>query len=355
MSFGSSKSSGDNRFSRTGTASTETFRDLLPEHIDLFRQALGSVAPTASSSQADSRLQSELSQTNSNSPYQDELTSFIQSVLPGSGFAGQASLSSQANVNPYGSGYAENTFGRYATDAGEVMSQARSGPMMNRGGTAANGYMQARALNDLSLNREQVLQSNRIADSNISQGAAQAHSQVGMQRTGLGLQGVGIGQGDYQQNRQLGLGAVDRVNQRNSLFGELVPSYATMNSPVKGLESNNLSGQGSQSSTAMGVSGGCCWIFLESYYGQMPSSVRLFRDIWAPEESTMRKGYRRMASYLVPLMRTSKVVRRLVWYGMVSPMTKYGERYFKLENKGIMNTLVTKGWFKIWNILGRKK
>lgn len=353
MSFGSSKSSNDNRFARTGHATTTTYRELTPELIELFNQGLNASRPGSASVGVDPRLAYEIGQYTSGAPYQSELTNYIQSLLPGTSIGGQASLTSQANVNPYGGGFEQRTFDRYAADAQEVMAQARSGPMMNRGGTAANGYMQAQALNDISLDRERVLQGNRIADSQISQGAAGTLASVQSDRARAGLQGVALGFDNFNNNRQTGMGAVDRAQRGNSMFNELVPSFATMNSPVHGSESNDLSGRGSQTSSSMGVSGGCCFIFMEAYHGKMPKEVRFYRDMFAPESSERREGYIKMAKWLVPLMRTNEGVRDLTWRWMVKPLSDYGVAYFKGEEQGLKNRLLKGFWFKTWELIGK--
>lgn len=97
----------------------------------------------------------------------------------------------------------------------------------------------------------------------------------------------------------------------------------------------------------------CCWIFLESYYGNMPWWVRRCRDaFYTPER---RQGYKLMAKYLVPLMRKYAFIRMLVNDIIVGPLTIYGGYLYRVEGyeDGRRYEGYTKFWFKTWEILGR--
>jgi hypothetical protein len=104
----------------------------------------------------------------------------------------------------------------------------------------------------------------------------------------------------------------------------------------------------------MSMLGACCWIYFEAYMGAMPEHVRQCRDEFAPESSARRAGYRRMAMWLVPAMRVSKVARILVWMLMVYPMSCWGG--FHKGVKGYENCWVFRPfvwmWFKIWEATG---
>jgi hypothetical protein len=64
----------------------------------------------------------------------------------------------------------------------------------------------------------------------------------------------------------------------------------------------------------------------------------------------MAAGYRRMANWLVPLMRENEYVRKLVWYTMVNPITKH-----LLCPKRNWNKRITHFWLHVWAFLGRNK
>lgn len=119
----------------------------------------------------------------------------------------------------------------------------------------------------------------------------------------------------------------------------------------------DLVGKGSQTTSSWNMSAGCCWIFLEAYYGEMPWWVRECRDELAPESSARREGYRKMASVLVDKMKESEFCRTWVWQQMVLPITLYGG-YLKgvkgYEQYGSFKC-ITDMWFNIWEKLGENK
>lgn len=98
----------------------------------------------------------------------------------------------------------------------------------------------------------------------------------------------------------------------------------------------------------------CCFIFMEAYEGKMPAHVRACRDEFAPENSKRRKGYIRMARWLVPAMRASEAVRQLVWDFMIWPMTQWGGFHKKVRGyeNGAKYHFAVKFWFKVWEALG---
>jgi hypothetical protein len=93
----------------------------------------------------------------------------------------------------------------------------------------------------------------------------------------------------------------------------------------------------------------CCFIFLEAYNGQLPESVRLCRDIYYQSDPQLATGYKRMATWLVPMMRKSRVVSWLVNHTMVKPITRYGE--WLVGNKEtfcVGDKMIRDFWFSIW-------
>lgn len=107
-------------------------------------------------------------------------------------------------------------------------------------------------------------------------------------------------------------------------------------------------------SSLAGMMSMCCFIFMEAYHGDMPWWVRECRDEFAPESTTRREGYIRMASWLVPAMRRSSLVRLLVWHLMISPLTKWGGWYKKVpgyEKCSVLRPIVS-FWFSVWELMG---
>jgi len=101
------------------------------------------------------------------------------------------------------------------------------------------------------------------------------------------------------------------------------------------------------------ATGVCCWIFMESYNGKMPHSVRVCRDYFYFKEPRLSKGYKRMATWLVPLMQKYQVIRWLVDITMIKPCTSYGEYLIgnqRITMKQKLNKMILKGWFMIWRL-----
>ena len=93
----------------------------------------------------------------------------------------------------------------------------------------------------------------------------------------------------------------------------------------------------------------CCFIFLEAYHGNIPSHVRKYRDKVYNKNHDIATGYRRMAKWLVPSMQRFSLVRFLVWYLMVLPITKNCTSNKKMSKARI----ITHFWLRVWAILGK--
>ena len=287
-------------------------------------------------------------------PYQPELCRIIRSNLPEIQQPGFASLTAQSQVNPYSSQYADETFNQYADQMQRAMSGARSGPTMTRGGTAASGFAEAQAANDLALQRAEMLQRNRQVDTTISQSAAQQLGQGRAQMNQTALGGIQSQFGNFYNLLQDKQSASALASERLKMYDDLVPAFTNLASRVVGTEDNNLSGYGNQTTQSLGAGLNlCCFIFLEAYHGQLPDVVRRYRDLKAPENSARRKGYIRMSRWLVPAMRVSGFSRIAVGCLLTRPLTCYG-KYFYGQNKiGILFKPVEMFWMKLWEKLGK--
>lgn len=356
MSAGGSSSSGDTRFSRQGTTSTTSFRELTPQQLGLFNQGFGATQPGASNSMLDSQFSSHMTRGLENTPYQPELCNIIRSSMPTLGQPGQLNLTGQAERNIYSNEYAENTYNRYADEVQRAIGMARSGPQATRGGTAAQGFMQAEAVNGLGRNREDVLVRNRQADAQIGQGAAQTMGGVRAQTTGSALQGIGTQHGNFYNLLQDQSRAAQQTMEQTKQFTDLIPVFATLASALKGVESNNLTGLGNQSAQSAGASFSlCCFIFMEAYNGTLPTSVRRYRDLKAPESSRRRNGYIRMSRWLVPAMRVFGFSRCATNLLLIKPLTCYGEWFYGNNRFGWVFKPVEVFWMKVWELIGKEK
>ena len=103
----------------------------------------------------------------------------------------------------------------------------------------------------------------------------------------------------------------------------------------------------------LGTTAQCCFIFLEAYNGIMPWWVRRCRDaFYTPSR---RKGYVRMAKFLVPIMEKSPFVRQLVNDLMIAPLTSYGGYLYRVKGyeDGLKYKAHTGFWFKTWELIGK--
>lgn len=354
MSAGGSTGSSDSRFNRNGTVDTTSWRGLGStengKFHDLFTQLNDSNSNAAISPMATKQINRGWEDV----PYTDALCQVIRANMPTQLVPGQQSLEQQAAINPYSQNYANNTFDRYADEVQRAMATSRSGPMATRGGTAAQGFMQADVMNQAGLNREQVLAQNRQTDAGIQQGAAGQLAGERNQMNSTALQGMGTGWGSYYNLLDSQQKAGQLVGQRSKIYSDLLPTYTSLATPMYGRESNNLSGRGAQTSSSMGAGVNlCCFIFLEAYNGTLPDSVRRYRDMAAPENSARRKGYIRMSKWLVPAMRVSGVPRALTNHLLVKPLTKYGEWFYGKNRTGWVFWPVKQLWFGIWTLTGK--
>lgn len=102
------------------------------------------------------------------------------------------------------------------------------------------------------------------------------------------------------------------------------------------------------SSVSSGIGSICCFIFMEAYNGKLPWYVRAARDLHYEKEPGLAIGYRKMATWLVPLMQKSKVTRWLVNVLMIKPLTAHGAWLFNLNRYGFLATPIKSFWFAVW-------
>ena len=356
MSGGGSVSSGDTKFERKGTATTTSFRDLSGKHEERFRVGLNATAPGAADDSVGPMLKNRIRGDTDDRPYTEAICNLIRSNMPQQRTPMEANMMQQAGRDVYSQDYADNTFQRYSAEVQNAMANARSGPAMTRGGTAAQGFAQAQVMNDLGLNREAVLTQNRNADAQISQGAT---GMIGQNRHMMNADATGaINQGyqGYGQFLQNMMAAAGLASERTKMYNDLVPTFATLESKMIGTEENDLHGRGAQTSSSMG--GGinvCCFIMMEGFLGEMPPHVRACRDEFAPESSARRNGYIRMSRWLVPAMRTSGFVRKLVHHLLIAPLTRWGAWHMKVPggSRRCLDALAKNAWFKFWELTGK--
>lgn len=116
-----------------------------------------------------------------------------------------------------------------------------------------------------------------------------------------------------------------------------------------------MQGVGALGSIGAGAAAGaaCCFIFLEACNGELPYTVRKYRDLYYHAEPSIAIGYKRMASWLVPLMARFDFVKSLVNEIMVKPIISYGNYLEGHTTNGSQYKTHTNVWLKIWKFLGR--
>lgn len=95
----------------------------------------------------------------------------------------------------------------------------------------------------------------------------------------------------------------------------------------------------------------CCFIFLEIYNGELPWYVRVERDNYYRSDPRLPIGYKKMAKWLVPLMRRFKSIRRIVNYTMVKPLSWFGGWKWNVNKWGFLGWPFKQFWFMIWRYL----
>ena len=99
----------------------------------------------------------------------------------------------------------------------------------------------------------------------------------------------------------------------------------------------------------------CCWIFLAAHGGELPWYVRKARDVYGTDAT--RRGYKRMSTWLVPIMERSAVVRAIVRTIMTDPLSMYAGYLLSEPTcaNGWVFAPLKRFWFAVWNRLGEKE
>ena len=100
-----------------------------------------------------------------------------------------------------------------------------------------------------------------------------------------------------------------------------------------------------------GVSGGCCWTFIEAE-GGIPEEVRQYRDAHHPKSGNVASGYTWMSNWLVPLMKKYPLVKKVVRKIMTQPMTKYAQWCYGKNKYGWIFYLPSLFWGCVWEGIG---
>lgn len=234
-----------------------------------------------------------------------------------------------ANLDPFTNQYEQDTQNLFQNRLDLGLAKAQSGPEavlapLQRG----KSFREAETLNEFSRGRNQEVRQERNVD------------------TGIMLKSIEnlIGQR---------LQAAHEFPAFKTADQSAFQTAASLLGPKNNNVTENFTGQGDQASTGYSYGANlCCFIFLEAFNGRLPWFVRYCRDLYITPQR--RKGYNYMASFLVPAMQHSFIARYFVNALMVKPITLFGgwlcrQPGFEYKTK---NMLITKFWFKTWDLIG---
>lgn len=163
----------------------------------------------------------------------------------------------------------------------------------------------------------------------VALGTNQPHQGTSFANPGYTTQSADVSQsllGGINATGNQQQGAIDKFNQYNSERGKL-------------------------DSWTQGMGNVCCFIFLEANNGTLPEHVRMWRDYYYNKEPAVATGYKRMASWLVPLMKGYSLIKQLVNWTMVKPITHYGGWKSGLNKTGLLCYPAKAFWFTVWKII----
>lgn len=134
-------------------------------------------------------------------------------------------------------------------------------------------------------------------------------------------------------------------NHNDSLVDEAIVG-AVVGAAIVGTAAGAAAGAG------IAVLLACCFIMLESRYGDgtMDEVVRRYRDEKMTDRN--RRGYYKVAQVLVPLMRKSKIAKWIVTKTFADPLVCYGKWYYGQNKYGWIFKPVEKFWMNVFDAVG---
>jgi hypothetical protein len=101
-----------------------------------------------------------------------------------------------------------------------------------------------------------------------------------------------------------------------------------------------------------GVAQGCCFIFIEADNGMLDRIARRYREEWGTQYQKV--GYKKIAAWLVPLMKHRPTIKQLVKWTMVRPLIWWGKAFYGENRWGHAFYPVAKGWLRLFEVVGRR-
>lgn len=339
----------DSAFSRKGTGYHYRFYDVPPGISQLVTQNASSAGiPTSLQPLQTAAFSRLLQDTPESQPGYSQLAK-VANMDP-TAYPGKSGLERVAAVDPYSGQYESDTFDAYQQRASDALATVNTGPQAVRGGDSRGSLAAGVATQRLAQDRGDEVRRAQSFDVNnllnASLGSAQAEGQrYGVVRdSALGLSNLvnSVGQ------RTLGAAQALDVSKLNAT--QLLQLAASLQGTTTDKQVDDFSGRGDQSGWQAGLS--CCFIYLEALNGALPWYIEIARKhFWTLQR---RNGYKWMASWLVPAMKKSGVVKRLVNAVMVKPALRF-TAWFYGEPKASCGWLwwpVCQMWLQVWNLIG---
>ena len=247
-----------------------------------------------------------------------------------------------------------NSYNLNGLSAGESNAVERS---MNQGNAASGNLGLNNPTNTVSnaMNFGGAYDAKRAALGSALGAANQTATSA--QNTGFNPVNLAIGQPNAGTMSNFGTGTFSNTgaNTQNSSGSNTFGFGSNMMNNMSSMNNANVAAAASQNNANSGAAylgAVCCFIFLEAYLGKLPKFIRKSRDKYYALEPDIATGYRRMAAWLVPAMQKSSIVREIVWFLMISPITNY-LAYTNRATTKKSKPYVTHFWLRVWAILGR--
>jgi hypothetical protein len=345
----------DTSFQRSGSSAQEKSYNLPSALSSIIEQGYLTAAPPAALTTSEqSFIGGLLSLIPQALPYLETLSS--NAGIDPTTFTGSTTLAQTAGRNPFSTDWENQTEGLYERIFDIARAQAATGPDNVRGGQARAGFEMADTNTQASLNRFQQVKGQQMQESGVVGEAIQTANAIEQARRGSAMQAQGQTMAGESSRRQAGnMGSEALTRLRTNALGQNAMGAEFMSRP-KVTTMDDLTGKGNQSTFNWGAGAGlnCCFIFMAVHGGALPWWVRYLRNHLGTDET--RRGYRRMARWLVPWMERWGVVRVLVDVAMTYPITRYGG-YLVREpgfEDGFVFRPVKRFWFYVWNKLGKE-
>jgi hypothetical protein len=351
---GGQSGNSDSSFSRHGGSSVKVER-ALPDYLTNLITGNASEAAIGQdlAGEQNSFLSGLLNRDNAAMPGINEIAG-IRTMDPGQ-FGGLEALTTQANRDPYNDTYATETQGRFDDSVQQAVAASETGAERVRGGQAHQAMATGEAVEKAGLDRFHEVSQQQRMDAETQQRAAAILNQITQGRMALKVGAQQQWAAQFLQAVGQGMDAARALDTRRGINTANLGMASEIQGTRNTTSTEDLDGHGSQASEQSGWGAGisCCWIFLQAYDGELPWFVRRARDMFCSTER--RDGYNRMAKWLVPKMRKSRVVTEIVRWTMTKPLAAWGAWYYgekPLNSPARFLKPVVKTWFKAWDLIG---